>query len=385
MLNLDHYHYELPPELVAQQPLANRSDARLMVVDRNRQSIEHFHIRDLPEILSDNDHLVFNNTRVLPAKLVGYRQRTRGRWQGLFLEQEVENPVDEISADGPLTGQPLPAAAPTWRVLAKTRGKIEVGEQVTLQDRQGRDSLELTLVARLGGGQWAARPTALLTAGSGPHLPENWPSLADLLDRVGRVPLPHYIRDGQMVDQDQLDYQTVFASEPGAVAAPTAGLHFTQPLLDKLSAAGVSQSTVTLHVGMGTFRPIKTDDVRGHEMHEELIQLAEPAAVELRAARQSGKRLIAVGTTCMRTLETPDVFAAIETGSSWAGSTQLFIYPGFEFRVANALLTNFHLPRTSLLVLVRTFGGDALMRRAYQEAIEQRYRFYSYGDAMLIL
>ena len=348
MDELEIYNYDLPRELIAQKPLHQRSDARLLVVDRKSGQLHHSHVRNLPEILSPGDCLVLNDTRVIPAQLVGYRIKTGGRWTGLFLNADANG---------------------NWRVLSKTRGRISGGEEVMLQDRQSGDCWSLTMLSPLEEGAWAVRPN-----GTGP--------CETLLAEVGRVPLPHYIRGGQMVLADQQQYQTVYAQHPGSIAAPTAGLHFTEELLERLKAAGVLICYVTLHVGMGTFRPIQVAALGQHRMHSEYGMLENQVAEKIRATQQAGARVIAVGTTTVRLLETAAAEGAV---SSWAGETELFIRPPYEFRVMQGLMTNFHLPRSTLLILVRTFGGDGLVRQAYQEAIAQQYRFYSYGDAMLIL
>jgi S-adenosylmethionine:tRNA ribosyltransferase-isomerase len=344
----DDYDYELPRELIAQHPLSQRSDSRLMLVKRQTGEIRHTYVRELPGLLRPTDVLVLNDTRVIPARLVGTRVKTGGRWFGLFLAADEQG---------------------VWQVMCKTRGKPDPGEVVILQDREGRDAARLRLLVKLDGGVWAVRPES------------NEPHLA-LLDRVGRVPLPHYIRQGEMVDADLSDYQTVYARVPGAVAAPTAGLHFTPKLLDRIQASGVAVERVTLHVGVGTFQPIKADSLEEHHMHSEWGRIDRDAAERLNARRAAGGRLVAVGTTSVRVVES----AATENGSlrAWEGETDLFIRPPYHFRAVDALMTNFHLPRSTLLVLVRTFGGEDLMRRAYDEAIRERYRFFSYGDAMLI-
>ena len=349
-VGLDAYDYELPRELIAQQPLANRSDARLMVVDRQRDSIDHYHVRDLPELLRSGDILVMNDSRVVPARLVGFRVETRGRWQGLYLRSDPE------------TG--------CWEVLSKTRGKLKPGDTLAVQDRQAKQSLQLTVVARDPSGSLIVKPGLEGDA-------------ADLLETYGRIPIPPYIRDGQMVDADVKDYQTVYAKQPGSVAAPTAGLHFTRELFSSLQSAGVTGQAVTLHVGLGTFRPIAGDSLDQHQMHSEWGQITRETAVELNEARAQGRRCIAVGTTAVRVLES----AASATGElqPWTGTTDLFIRPGFRFKAVDGLMTNFHLPRSTLLVLVSTLASIDLIQRAYREAVEQRYRFYSYGDAMLIL
>jgi S-adenosylmethionine:tRNA ribosyltransferase-isomerase len=348
MSDLDQYDYELPRDLVAQHPLPRRSDARLMVVRRASGDIDHTYIRDLPEILKASDCLVFNDTKVIPARLVGRRDRTGARWSGLFLGADEHG---------------------VWQVLSKTRGKLEVGEAIVVVSWDVRQTVTLRLLTKLEGGIWAVRPEPL-----GEPL--------EILSRVGRVPLPPYIRDSEMVDEDVVHYQTVYATKPGAVAAPTAGLHFTPELLAELSMRGVEQQHVTLHVGIGTFRPITAERLDEHVMHSEWCEVSAQVAERLRAARQASRRIVAVGTTVARTLE-----AASQSGelNSFSGPTNLFIRPPFTFRTCDALLTNFHLPRSTLLILVRTFGGDALLRRAYEEAIRERYRFFSYGDAMLIV
>ncbi|MEN6450624.1 MAG: tRNA preQ1(34) S-adenosylmethionine ribosyltransferase-isomerase QueA [Thermoguttaceae bacterium] len=348
MSELDQYDYLLPKELVAQSPAVCRSDARLLVVDRQRNSLAHKHVRDLPELLRQGDCLVINDTRVVPARLVGRRRNTGGHWEGLFIE---------ASPDG------------LWRVLCKTRGKLRPGDTITLVDTAGHDDAHLELGAKQSDGAWIARPVE----------PED---AFTLLERVGRVPLPPYIRKGEMVDGDRQQYQTVYAQVPGAVAAPTAGLHFTAPLLDRLAEQGVEVCPLTLHVGPGTFRPITSDTLAGHQMHSEWGCVRQEAVDRIAACRRRGGRVVAVGTTSVRLLETA---AASGEPKPFAGHTDLFIRPPYQFRVVDAMLTNFHLPRTTLLILVRTFGGDELMRRAYDEAVRERYRFYSYGDAMLIL
>ena len=346
------FEYDLPRRLIAQEPLRNRSDARLMLVDRHRQSIEHWHVRDLPELLRAGDRLVLNNTQVVPAQLAGKRESTGGRWQGLFLREE------EVF----------------WRIVCKTRGRLVPGELIVLDDREGRPAAKLSLLERLDGGEWLAR------------LKEPEPTV-EALQRFGRVPLPHYIRGGQMIDSDVQNYQTVFARQPGAVAAPTAGLHFTADLLRQIDQKGVGLTAVTLHVGLGTFRPISGDSLDDHQMHSEWGELGSTAAAEINVTRSAGGRVIAVGTTSVRVLETAahSTDGQPDATAPFTGDTALFIRPPFEFRAVDALLTNFHFPRTTLLVLVQTFGGEELIQRAYHEAVREEYRFYSYGDAMLVV
>ncbi len=348
--------YTLPQELVAQEPLQNRADARLMVIDRQRASISHSHMRDLPRLLQPGDRLALNDTKVIPAQLRGVRTSTGGRWQGLFLGKVGEG---------------------DWEIVCKTRGHLQPMEAITLEDRDGKSVIKLWLLERLEDGRWLARP-------------ESEVPTFDLLEKIGRVPLPPYIRDGNMVDSDVGNYQTVFAKRPGAVAAPTAGLHFTEDLLRAVTKAGVEISAVTLHVGMGTFRPIVSDDPAEHPMHREWGELSEVAASELNKTRAAGGRVVAIGTTVTRLLETVAGLQPEDTPlearlKRWDGDTDIFIRPPYEFRGIDALLTNFHFPRTTLLLLVQAFGGAKLIREAYEEAIKEEYRFYSYGDAMLIL
>jgi len=348
MTELDQYDYDLPHHLVAQFPLAHRADARLLVVDREAKSLSHKHVRDLPEILLRGDCLVFNDARVIPARLVGHRTATHGHWEGLFLEASSEG---------------------FWKVMGKTRGRLVPGEAITLLNNQGKEDVQLVLVAAHPEGVWVVKPQT------------NEETLA-LLDRVGRVPLPPYIRKGEMVEADRQSYQTVFARTPGAVAAPTAGLHFSLALLAKLKSQGVVLCYLTLKVGLGTFRPIVTDRLEEHRMHSEWAHLSPETVEKINQARQRGGRVVAVGTTAVRVLETG---AQDGTLKPFTGMTGLFVRPPYQFRAVDALLTNFHLPRTTLLVLVRTFGGDELVMRAYEEAIREEYRLFSYGDAMLIL
>ena len=279
MSDLDLYDYDLPRERIAQDPVATRSDARLMFVDRSTGEIDHYHVRDLPELLRVDDALVLNNTRVIPARLVGFRTKTGGRWQGLYLRSDNETGL--------------------WEVLTKTRGTLVAGETVTVQDRNGRDGMLLTIVARTDEGHLIVRPS--LPPSFSEELTLHDP--ADWLERFGRVPLPPYIRDGQMVDADVEHYQTVYAQSRGSVAAPTAGLHFTDQLLKSIGAKGTEICEVTLHVGIGTFRPIATDNLDDHQMHEEWGQIDAETAERLCARRARGGRCVAVGTTSVRVLE----------------------------------------------------------------------------------
>jgi S-adenosylmethionine:tRNA ribosyltransferase-isomerase len=349
MADADLYDYDLPPELIAQQALADRAAARLLVVHRATGTLEHRQISDLPEILAPGDLVVVNDTRVVPARLIGRRAATGGAWEGLFLR------VDETTG--------------LWQILAHTRGRPALGEAVALVDRAGAEGVTLELVGRGLGGTWLVRPSV-----AGPA--------EEVLARVGRVPLPGYIRGGDEQHGDLERYQTVFARSAGSAAAPTAGLHFTPDLLAALVARGIGRADVTLHVGIDTFRPITAERLDDHPMHTEWCACPEPTAAAIRATKARGGRVMAVGTTAMRTLETAARSGAV---SAWSGPTDLFIRPGFSFHAVDCLLTNFHLPRTTLLVLVSTFASRELIQAAYAEAIRERYRFLSYGDAMLIV
>jgi S-adenosylmethionine:tRNA ribosyltransferase-isomerase len=346
--DIDQYDYELPKHLIAQEPLVSRADARLLVVDRRRNSIEHHRVRDLPEILLAGDCLVVNNTRVVAARLIGKRVSTGGRWEGLFLSIEPSGAI---------------------QLLCKARGKLVPGETIQLLDRLAREDCQLRLVAKSEEGVWIARP-------SSDESP--WA----LLERIGRVPLPKYIRHGEMVDADRLRYQTIFAQHAGSAAAPTAGLHFTPELIAQLRSKDVGLAAVTLHVGLDTFRPIRSQQLSDHKMHSEWGRIDAETVDRLQRARKSSGRIVAVGTTSVRVLESASSDGILRP---WEGTTELFIRPPYRFRSVDALMTNFHLPRTTLLALVSTFGGADLIRQAYREAIDQEYRFYSYGDAMLVL
>jgi S-adenosylmethionine:tRNA ribosyltransferase-isomerase len=342
-MHTDWFDYELPPHLIAQEPLPQREQALLMVVDRRHATIAHHVVNDLPELLDPGDLLVFNDTRVLPARLIGHRTRTGGHWEGLFLS---------ALSDG------------TWEIMSRTRGRLTTGETVSVTP----GPLELTLIRKNDDGHWIVHP--------GTAEP-----VAKVLERHGQVPLPPYIRKGVATTADRERYQTVFARHPGAVAAPTAGLHFSPPLFEQLKQRGIGWTFLTLHVGLGTFQPIQVDSITKHRMHREWGELSAAAVEAIRAGRQRGNRVVAVGTTAVRVLETVASTGEIRP---WTGETDLFIYPPYRFQAVDALVTNFHLPRTTLLLLVGAFAGPALLRRAYEEAIARRYRFFSYGDAMFI-
>jgi len=344
---LSTYDYSLPEDLIAKTPLPTRDASRLLVVSRGSGQIRHLLIRDLPDLLAPSDCLVLNNTRVLPARLIGHRVATGGKWEGLYLGNDAQG---------------------RWRMIGQTRGYLQSGESVAITNAKER--LQLTLKAREPDGVFVFSP----------DLPE---SAVDLLTRFGQLPLPPYF-DRKTPDADDLErYQTVYAAAPGSIAAPTAGLHFTPELLARCEARGIRRAAVTLHVGLGTFRPVSAENLAEHVMHSEWCDLRDDTVQAIDRVRTLGGRVVAVGTTSLRTLESA---AQIHDPlQPWQGETQLFVRPPYQFRVVDALLTNFHLPKSTLLMLVSAFAGVELIRRAYQEAIRERYRFFSYGDAMLLL
>ena len=351
-LSAADFDYSLPQELIAQHPLGQRDQSRLMVLRRKDRATEHRIFADLPELLQGNDLLVLNDTRVLPARLA-CRRKSGARIEGLFLCE-------------PARGR--------WQMMLKNAGRCKVGEALVLE---GTEGLQLTLCEKLQQGQWLAKVNSDSAA-------------VEILDRCGLTPLPPYIRREARTadDADRLGYQTVYASRAGAVAAPTAGLHFTWPLMESLSRRGVEMVYVTLHVGVGTFAPVKVQDLPRHRMHAEWYELPSQAAEKLNAARSQQRRIVAVGTTSARVLETVAA-RGLPLGPA-SGWTDIFIYPPAHFRAVDALITNFHLPRSTLLMLVAAFcdpggcGGVKVILDAYAEAARLRYRFYSYGDAMLI-
>jgi S-adenosylmethionine:tRNA ribosyltransferase-isomerase len=341
------FDFDLPDDLIAQHPIEPRDAARLMVVNRRQGCWEHRTFTELPELLDARDVLARNNTRVVPARLIGRRAVTGGKWEGLFLREQPDG---------------------TWEMLATTRGQPTPDELVIVG--QG---LHLVLKSQGKDGAWIVQPQL---SGTGDKT-----TLA-LLEQHGQTPLPPYIRHGREMPGDRLAYQTVYAQCPGSVAAPTAGLHFTDEVFARLAARGITCVDLTLHIGVGTFRPIEAERLEDHVMHAEWAELPSKAITTLLARRREGGRIVAVGTTSARTLETAAAGDALRT---FSGETQLFIEPGHVFRGLDALITNFHLPRSSLLVLVSALAGLDLTRAAYTEAIRCQYRFFSYGDAMLIL
>lgn len=343
------YSYDLPPGLIAQEPAARRDEARLLVIRRDGSAAESRRVCDLPDLLRSGDLMVFNNTRVIPCRLQARRSGTGGRVEAFFLE--------------PLDGN-------LWRVLLRARRGVRVGERFELES--GFAVLEV-----MDKGERGEAVLKVETSGT----------VLDLLSREGRVPLPPYIKRSPGRDPmdaaDQERYQTLYARIPGAVAAPTAGLHFTSDLLDRLAARGIGRAELTLHVGMGTFRPVVTEDPEDHRMDPERYDLPSGTVERIAATRAAGGRVIAVGSTTVRVLE----WAALQPGGLRPGSGRLnlFIRPPFPFQVVDALVTNFHLPRSTLLMMVSAFAGWERVRSAYELAVRQEYRFFSYGDATLFL
>jgi len=341
--------YQLPPELIAQSPADRRDESRLLVVNRVTGELRDEVFSRLSDLLPDGSLLVLNDTKVLPARL-RLRRRTGGAVQGLFLHE----PEPQV-----------------WELMLTGGRRLKPGERLDFE----RGGQQLELIERVGEGTWRARPVP-------PGPAEN------ILARHGLAPLPPYIhRDrseetAEAVGEDLDRYQTIYARRSGAVAAPTAGLHFTPALMDRLDAAGMSTAFVTLHVGVGTFAPIRVADLAAHPMHSEYYECPPATADAVNAARRSGRPIVAVGTTSVRVLETcADEQGRVAAGDGW---TNIFIYPPYRYRVVDRLITNFHLPGSTLLALVFALAGRDLMLRAYRHAIAQRYRFFSYGDAMLL-
>jgi S-adenosylmethionine:tRNA ribosyltransferase-isomerase len=350
-MKLKDFDYSLPRELIAQEPLKKRDSSRLMVLNRHEQTIEHSSFCQLPHYIKRGDLLVANDTRVIPARLYG-KKETGGKAE-LLLLRFLEN-----GSQG----------SQIWECLLNSKRKPQPQAKLYFSPALQGEVLEAA-----GGGRWRIKLC--------------YQGIFDTaLAASGKTPLPPYIARKGNAQSEALDrerYQTVYAAHDGAVAAPTAGLHFTQALIDVVRKAGAEVIFITLHVGLGTFQPIREENIEGHRMHEEFYHLANDTAQRINQARRVGGRIISIGTTATRTIETRA--AADGTVQAGEGFTDLYIYPGYSFKAVDALITNFHLPRSSLLLLVSAFAGHELIRRAYAEAIRERYRFYSYGDAMLIV
>lgn len=340
-MNVKDYDYDLPEELIAQDPLEDRSSSRLMVLDRQTGDVEHRHFTDILEYLHPGDCLVINNTKVIPARLFGVKEDTQAKIEVLLLKRK-ENDI--------------------WETLVKPGKKAKPGTKLVFGD--GLLTAEVVDVVEEGNRLIQFHYDGIFE---------------EILDQLGQMPLPPYITH-QLKDKNR--YQTVYAKYDGSAAAPTAGLHFTKELLQKVKDMGVDIAEVTLHVGLGTFRPVKVENVLDHHMHLEFYMVSQEAADKINRAKESGHRVIAVGTTSTRTLEA----AADENGRlhETSGWTEIFIYPGYQFKVIDALITNFHLPQSTLVMLVSALAGREHVLHAYEIAVKERYRFFSFGDAMLI-
>lgn len=349
-MNTSDFDYTLPPDLIAQNPAARRDGSRMMVLFRSEQRWEHRRFSDLPEFIQAGDLLVVNNTRVIPARLFARKPGTGGRAE-IFLLEEQEPSV--------------------WRILLRCRRRPDVGGHLDL-DGGGR-------VEILAYGEQGEATIRFIISGA----------VLDFVEAHGHTPLPPYIKradsenSAPRVAADKERYQTIYARTPGAVAAPTAGLHFSPEMFERLTVQGVKRAEVTLHVGIGTFRPVTTERVEDHVMHEERYELPPETVSAIARAKMKGNRIVAVGTTTVRTLES--VAARHGTVVAGSGRTDIFIYPPYSFRVVDALLTNFHLPQSTLLMMVSALAGQDFVLAAYEDAVREKYRFFSYGDCMLIV
>ncbi len=337
----EDFYFDLPEELIAQDPLKDRASSRLLVLDKNTGEIEHRVFRNVLDYMEEGDCLVINDTKVIPARLFGSRVGTEAKIEVLLLKR-LEND--------------------TWETLVRPGKKARIGTRISF-----------------GNGLLIGEVVDIVEEGNRLIHFEYKGIFEEILDQLGQMPLPPYITH-QLEDKNR--YQTVYAKHTGSAAAPTAGLHFTPELLQKIEDKGVKIARVTLHVGLGTFRPVKVDNILDHHMHSEFYQIDEEAARKINSTKDSGKRVICVGTTSCRTIES----AADENGrlSASSGWTDIFIYPGYKFKILDDLITNFHLPESTLVMLVSALAGREHVLSAYQQAIEERYRFFSFGDAMLI-
>ncbi|MBQ7040852.1 tRNA preQ1(34) S-adenosylmethionine ribosyltransferase-isomerase QueA [Candidatus Saccharibacteria bacterium] len=336
------FDYHLPEELIAQTPLLDRSSSRLLILERESGKFEDHVFTDIIDYLKPGDALVLNETKVLPARIIGAKKETGGAVELLLLK--------DLGSD-------------TWECLARPQKRLHMGTEIVF-----------------GEGLLSAFVTEILDEGV-THVRFSYDGIfLEILEKLGTMPLPPYIHEEL---KDQSRYQTVYAKNLGSAAAPTAGLHFTPELLEEIAKKGIKIIKITLHVGLGTFRPVEVEEITAHKMHTEFYEIGEEAARELNEVRASGGRIIAVGTTTVRTLET--VMSKFDTFRPCAGETAIFIYPGYEFRAIDGMVTNFHLPRSTLLMLVSAFAGKPEIMKAYEHAVEEKYRFFSFGDAMLII
>ncbi|WP_213974779.1 tRNA preQ1(34) S-adenosylmethionine ribosyltransferase-isomerase QueA [Tepidanaerobacter acetatoxydans] len=341
-MKLEDFDFDLPEELIAQEPIKDRSKSRLLVLNKTTGEIEHKIFEDVVNYFEQGDCLVLNNTKVIPARLIGYRKKTNGKIEVVLLKS--------IGSD-------------TWEVLVKPGHKARIGDEVIFGD--GRLIAKIIDDTDFGG-----RIVKFLYSNS----------FEEILNELGQMPTPPYIKKKL---QDKNRYQTVYAQVPGSAAAPTAGLHFTEELLKKIKEKGISIVFITLHVGLGTFRPVKVENIEEHKMHAEYYEISNKTAEVINSTRQAGRKVFAVGTTSTRTLETvADVNGQIKPGSGWS---DIFIYPGYNFKAIDGLITNFHLPKSTLIMLVSAFAGREKILNAYKEAVSERYQFFSFGDAMLIM
>jgi S-adenosylmethionine:tRNA ribosyltransferase-isomerase len=341
VLEVKDFYFDLPEELIAQHPIEKRDESRMMVVDKNTGEIHHKIFKDIIDYLNPGDCLVLNDTRVMPARLIGSKVGSGGKIELLLLRRININ---------------------TYETLVKPGKKAKIG--TIFEFANGELKAEIIDIGKEGN-----RIVKFTYEGI----------FEEVLDRLGQMPLPPYIKE-KLVDKER--YQTVYSREVGSAAAPTAGLHFTEELLDKIREKGVNLAFVTLHVGLGTFRPVKSDKVEEHTMHSEYYVMNKETAEVINKAKESGKRVIAVGTTSNRTLETiADENGRVREQSGW---TDIFIYPGYKFKIVDALITNFHLPESTLIMLVSAFSSRDIIMKAYNEAVENKYRFFSFGDAMFL-
>ncbi|MBC3536755.1 tRNA preQ1(34) S-adenosylmethionine ribosyltransferase-isomerase QueA [Megasphaera hominis] len=338
-MKLTDFSYELPKELIAQHPAEPRDHARLMLYDKETGAVEHKYFYDLLDELHAGDVLVFNDSKVIPARLYGHRQQTGGKVEVLLL---------------------TPVGEDRWEVLVKPGKKALPGTIIEFPEGLTAEVLDRT--------DFGGRVVQFHYEGV----------FDDIIDTIGEMPLPPYIHEKM---EDPNEYQTVYAREKGSAAAPTAGLHFTEELLEKIKAKGVELVFVTLHVGLGTFRPVEEENIEDHAMHSEFYSITEEAAATVNKAKAEGRRVIAVGTTSIRTLESAGTTGVLQSGSGW---TNIFIYPGFTFHIVDALVTNFHLPESTLLMLISAMSTREKILHAYEIAVQEKYRFFSFGDAMFI-
>ena len=339
-MRTDDFDFYLPEELIAQTPLEKRDSSRMLVLDKKTGSIEHKHFSDIVDLLTPNDVLVLNDTKVIPARLIGVKEETNAVIEILMLKDLGNN---------------------VWECLSKPAKRVKEGTIIKFSDKLSAKCVKVK--------DEGIREFELIYKGI----------LYEILDELGEMPLPPYIHE-KLKDKDR--YQTVYAKNIGSAAAPTAGLHFTDELLKKIEDKGIELYYVTLHVGLGTFRPVNVEDVTKHKMHSEFYQMSKEVADGLNKAKKEGKRIISVGTTSTRTLET--IMGLYGEFKECSGSTEIFIYPGYEFKAIDALITNFHLPKSTLIMLVSALAGKDHILNAYNEAVKEKYRFFSFGDSMFI-